>query len=425
MRRFNKSFLVAVVSAGLLAGSLPAFAAPIGPSAPAAAAVPVLPSEVRDYTWFNTKQDAADMHKGVAEHVRRLIDAASPGATLSLTLYYFSRLEIVEALRNAAARGVRVRVVVDGWMVHDPKGVPFYKALKAIPSIRVVGCDPRGSGGEPVRACMSNRMGSAPLSERPVMHDKFMTISSVQLAGGGTANDVLYVSSANLDYYAAYESALTITHAGLYKDYLAYFEDLMRHGSLGSVNNNYGKTFRASEHRVYTFPRKEAAGRGPRSATNDPVAEILRRTPCGSSVRTQVDLANFRIQRRAVVNELIAAQARGCKVRVVTGDDAFAALKTLARAMPVRLCGHTEAGGMPVHEKFMILRRGTQSTLYVGSHNLTYRALRQNDEAILALRNHAIAGPYKKRFDYLHAECNPWKPSPNVAPATNTEIVSS
>ncbi|MET7649253.1 phospholipase D-like domain-containing protein [Streptomyces sp. NPDC005426] len=419
MRRFNKSFLVAGVSAGLLVGSLPAFAAPTGTSAPAAAVVPVPPSEVRDYTWFNTKQDAADMHAGVAQHVQRLIDAASPGATLSLTLYYFSRTEIVQALRNAAARGVRVRVVVDGWMVHDPKGIPFYKALKAIPSIRVVECDLRGSGEEPVRACMSNRTGSAPLSERPVMHNKFMTISSVQLAGGGTAKGVLYVSSANLDHYAAYEDALTVTHAGLYKDYVAYFEDLMHHGSRGSVNNNYGKTFSANEHRVYTFPRMEAAGRKPRSATNDPIADILRRTPCGSSQRTQIDLANFRIQRRAVVSELIAAQARGCKVRIVTGDDAFAALKTLARAMPVRLCGHTDAGGMPVHEKFMILRRGTQSTLYVGSHNLTYRALRQNDEAILALRNHAIAGPYKKRFDYLHAACNRWDPSSNVAPATD------
>ncbi|WSQ08954.1 phospholipase D-like domain-containing protein [Streptomyces sp. NBC_01231] len=365
-------------------------------TAPAAAAVPVSLSEVRNYTWFNTKpsNDKEDMHAGVVQHVGRLIDAASPGATLSLTLYFFNREEIVAALRSAAARGVHVRVVVDGDMV----GNGWHNALKAIPSIRLVECDPRPSGAAPVRGCMSDHIGKSPLNKRPVNHNKFMTISSVQLAGGGTARNVLYVSSANLDFFRAYESALTISHAGLYQDYLRYFNDLMRYGSSGKVNNDYGKTFRAGAHRVYTFPRE----------SNDPIAAILRGTRCGRSGQTRIDLANFRIQRQAVVKELIAARTRGCKVRVVTGENTLAAVQDLARAMPVHYCGRTNRGGVPVHEKFMIVRRGSQSMLYVGSHNLTYRALRQNDEAILALRNHAVTGPYKQRFDWLHAECKPF-----------------
>jgi hypothetical protein len=241
-----------------------------------------------------------------------------------------------------------------------------------------------------------------------------MTVSSVQLAGGGTAKNVLYVSSANLDFYPAYESALTISHAGLYEEYLKYFNDLMRYGSKGKVNNNYGKDIKAGAHRLYTFPRKEAGKKSnPTSASNDPIVEILKNTTCAPSRRTEISLANFRIQRQAVVNELIAARKRGCRVRVVTGVGELKAVKALARAMPVRICD----GTVHMHEKFMLIRRGSETTVYAGSHNLTYRALRQNDENILALRNHAVYGPYDDRFNYLHnVVCKPLKPSSNVAP---------
>ncbi|MEV5238369.1 phosphatidylserine/phosphatidylglycerophosphate/cardiolipin synthase family protein [Streptomyces cinnamoneus] len=388
-----------------------------GSSAAAATVIPVSPSEVHNYTWFNKKFDP-DPHAEVVAHVIRLINAAPRGAKLSLTLYYFDRKAIVEALRHATDREVEVRLVVDGYMV----GNYFHDALKAIPKVKLVECDPTPSGGKADRGCMSNRIGSSPLDKPPVMHNKFMTIDKVKLAGGGTAKNVLYVASANLDTaFHAYESALTISHERLYEHYVKYFNDLMYYGSHPKeVNNNYGKTSKVGKHRVYTFPRKEAGNR-PRSASNDPIADILRRTTCAPSGKTRIDVANFRIQRQAVVNELIAARTRGCQVRIVTGDGSLSGAKTLARAMPVHLCAETEAGGRPVHEKFMIVRQGAQSMLYAGSHNLTYRALRQNDENILGLRNHPVAGPYQQRFEYLHGECKPWKPTSNVAPPANAD----
>ncbi|MER5935137.1 phosphatidylserine/phosphatidylglycerophosphate/cardiolipin synthase family protein [Streptomyces sp. NPDC002054] len=402
---------IAVAAISMAAVSLSAVpAAAVTPTAAtsdsAAAAVPISPSEVRNYTWFNQKTDA-DPHKGVVEHVGRLIDAASPGATLSLTIYYFDRMEIVTALSRAAARGVHVRVVVDGNMVHDAN--PYYAGLKRIPSATIVECDQRRTGGEPVRGCMSNRMGA----ERPVMHNKFMTISRVQLRGGKTAENVLYVSSANLDPYKAYESALTITHAGLYRDYLTYFNDLMRHGKSQIVNEDYGKDFSAGPHRLYTFPRQ----------SDDPVADVLRRTRCSSSgPKTRIDVANFRIARRAVVKELVdIARKRGCEVRVVTGDGSMPGVPILDKVINVRLCSHLQPGQIPVHEKFFIVRRGSQTTLYVGSQNLTTRGLRQNDEAVLALRNHPVTAAYQKRFDDLHKECPHVEPRLDAAPTTNPD----
>ncbi|WP_438309481.1 phospholipase D-like domain-containing protein [Streptomyces sp. HUAS TT3] len=413
--------LAAISVAALSLTTVPATAAtPTATSDAASAAIPISPAEVRNYTWFNQKTDR-DPHAGVAEHVRRLIDAASPGATLSLTIYYFDRPEIVTALRGAAARGVRVRVVVDGNMVHP--GNTYYAALKAIPSATIVECDPRRSGGKPVRGCMSNRIGDKPLAERPVMHNKFMTISRVQLKGGDTARNVLYVSSANLDHYKAYESALTISHAGLYQDYLTYFNDLMRHGRDQTVDNDYGRTFSAGAHRVYTFPRQEDGDRTPTSASDDPVVDILRRVTCASSgPKTRIDLANFRISRSAVVKELIeTARTRGCEVRVVTGDSSMPGVPILDKFINVRLCDHSQPGQIPVHEKFFIVRQGAQTTLYVGSQNLTYRGLRQNDEAILALRNHPVTAAYQKRFEYLHNECPQVEPGPGAAPTPNPD----
>ncbi|MEU5811480.1 phospholipase D-like domain-containing protein [Streptomyces sp. NPDC047718] len=418
---FGSIALAAVSIAAFSLATVPAAAViPTPVSDSASAATPIAPAEVRNYTWFNKKTDV-DPHSGVAEHVRRLIDAASPGATLSLTLYYFDRPEIVTALRGAAARGVRVRVVVDGDMV-QPNNT-YYAALKAIPSATIVECDPRRSGGEPVRGCMSNRIGAKPVNNRPVMHNKFMTISRVQLRGGGTERNVLYVASANLDHYRAYESALTITHAGLYQDYLTYFNDLMRHGKDQTVDNDYGKTFSAGAHRLYTFPRKEDGKQTPTSASDDPIVDVLRRTRCSSSgPKTRIDLANFRIQRKAVVNELVdIARKKGCEVRVVTGDGSMPGVPILDKVVNVRLCSHSQAGQIPVHEKFFIVRQGSQTTLYVGSHNLTYRALRQNDESVLALRNHPVTAAYQKRFDYLHNECPQVEPGPNATPSTDGE----
>lgn len=391
--------------------------------AAAAAAVPIAASEVRNYAWFNQKTES-DMHAGVAAHVTRLINAAAPGATLSLTLYFFNRQEIVDALRSAAARGVRVRVVINGSQV----GSAHYNALKAIPTARVVACGQRRADGQSTRGCVTRRTGASPLHNPPLLHDKFMTISRVQLAGGGTASNVLYVSSANLDHYRAYENAITISHAGLYNAYLSYFNDLMRYGSSGRNNPNYGRTTTVGAHRVYTFPRREAAGRTPGSASNDPIASLLRSTNCSGG--TRIDLANFRIQRAAVVRELKAARNRGCQVRIVTGatsgrpHDAGAPMKALvdlARAMPVHLCGYTEAGGVPMHEKFMIIRRGSQSTLYTGSHNLTYRALRQNDENIVALRNHPLAAPFQQRFEQHHSTCLRWTPPAGTTGTASAE----
>ncbi|MFF8288949.1 phosphatidylserine/phosphatidylglycerophosphate/cardiolipin synthase family protein [Streptomyces sp. NPDC016309] len=412
--------------AGPAPAPAPAPAAAPAPVAPAAPVVPISPSEVRDYAWFNTKAESQDMHAGVSGHVRRLIDAAPPGATLSLTLYFFNRQEVLDALRGAAARGVRVRIVINGSQVHD--GDAYYKALKATPSIKVVECGRRRSDGQSTRGCMSDRSGASPLRNPPLMHNKFMTISSVRLAGGGTARNVLYVSSANLDHYTAYENALTVSHAGLYADYLTYFNALMRHGASGDVDDDYGRTAKAGAHRVLTFPRKEAAGGRPGGGSNDPIVDILTRTPCASTGRTRIDLANFRIQRTAVVKALKDARERGCRVRIVTGAVSGAphdagppmrALVDLARAMPVHLCGYTPGGGIPMHEKFMIVRQGARSTLYVGSHNLTYRALRQNDENILALRDHALGGPFQQRFESHYRTCLPWKPRPNVTTTTN------
>jgi phosphatidylserine/phosphatidylglycerophosphate/cardiolipin synthase-like enzyme len=428
-RRSLRLLLSTAVVCGVLLSSSAGQAAQAVPTA--AAVVPVAASEVRNYAWFNSKAEFSDMHRGVGDHVARLINATPPGATISLTLYFFNRPEVLDALRGAAGRGVRVRILINGSQVWS--GDAFYQALKATRGITVVECGTRRPDGQSTRGCMTNRMGASPLGNPPLLHDKFMTISSVRLAGGGSARNVVYVSSANLDHYAAYENAITISHAGLYADYRRYFDALMAHGRSGASDPNAGRTYAAGDHRLYTFPRREAAGRTPSSGSNDPIVSILRGFTCSGS--TKIDLANFRIQRRAVVSELIAARTRGCEVRVVTGAKSGAphdkgapmrALVDLAKAMPVHLCGYTEdengtQQGIPMHEKFMIIRQGAQSTLYVGSHNLTYRALRQNDENILALRNHPLAVPFQQRFDSHHTTCWVYNPPAGAATSSDTD----
>ncbi|WP_190113386.1 hypothetical protein [Streptomyces cinnamoneus] len=122
------------------------------------------------------------------------------------------------------------------------------------------------------------------------------------------------------------------------------------------------------------------------------------------------------------MNEFTAARTRGCQARVVTGDGSMSGANPFVRAVSFRLCAETEAGGRPVHEQFMIVRQGgAQSMLCAGSYRLMYRALRQNDESILALRDHLVAVPYRQRFDCLHGECKPWKPTSDVVPPADAD----
>ncbi|GAA1530412.1 hypothetical protein GCM10009678_10710 [Actinomadura kijaniata] len=433
---FGRRWFLAACGALMTAGSL-AVSPPAGAgSRTAAAATPIDRGYVENFVEFDEGK-----HERIAAHAKRLIDAAN-GGSINITLYYFDRIEIVEALAAAAGRGVRVRVVIDGWN----RGRAEYKALieaSKVPDpkqrIAVATCSPRKVDWEgrkvATRGCIANRdaldeAGNA-VSEPSIMHNKFMTLSSVQTTGG-TVNNVVYVSSANLDWWhgkdatekKAYENVVTLTSPELHRFYAErYFDDLF-HGPNSTGNNEYGdpdpdpetdNNHHSADYEVFTYPRQ----------VHDPVGEALAEAAetC-STTRTDdvIKVANFRISRRNITGILGVAKKRGCTVQVVTGDvgddprtpanDHYPALTDLLEAnIDIKLCGPAMGAYSQMHEKTLMIGHGPTAGLYIGSANMTDGAMKYADESVLRVMK---TSPLWSRFDQhanaLHGYCPTWNP---------------
>lgn len=439
-RKSMRTAIVMVAAAALLPAAAPAGAAAPAPAAPAAAPTPINLGLVDDYAKFTEDDNTA-----IAAHAKALIDAAPSGANLRLPLYYFTQQSIVDALKNARIRGVKVKVVINGSEI----GMPQYKSLTAPfePSpgaakikLDVVTCGKRvqdAAGGFPTqsgryisdRGCIADRQRGDHYSR---MHNKFMTIDKVELSGGGIAQNVVYVASANLHEWTSYESVITVRDQELHAFYAKYFDDMyaLATGNLEEDNHNYGKTRKTADgkYELYTFPRKEADGQTFASGSRDPVVAKIKAAECSPGTTTDViNVANARFAREPVADALIAAGKRGCTVRVVTGDTrykdeeetdrTYEAVRKLAESQyitgGVKVCG-PENGIAWMHEKFMQIGGGTSAGLYVGSHNLTYQALRQQDENILRMVDSPLNAGYTQRFERLHAYCWPVLLTPEI-----------
>lgn len=415
---------VAAVSVGLVCGAVaaPSSAAEAELSAPVA----VSPDLVNKDVLF------AFDHPPIIARAKALIDASTTGSAIAMPLYYFNQQPIIDSLKAAKERGVNIRVLLDGhmkgqWQHTQLKA--FLGADKSNPSYVAV-CGDRVQDGDDYvasRGCIGTReFGSDSNPSYALNHNKFILLSGVLLTNGQVASNVTYISSANLDTYDAYQSALTVTEAKVYQYYAAYFADLEFYQS-STGNDAYNRRWGTATdaYQLFGFPFQEAAGNGAESGSNDPIANILKTESCtaGGSIK----VANYRIQRTAVAAQLIAAAKRGCTVQVVTGnsgddpetpdDETFDALKDLAAPgsnIVVRLCGSASAyGGIPMHEKFMVIKKdaSTAPQLLAGSANLTYKGLRQSDENVLRLRDADIIGKYAARADDFYRLCKAWTPA--------------
>ncbi|QFU89652.1 phospholipase D-like domain-containing protein [Amycolatopsis sp. YIM 10] len=369
-------------------------------------------------------------HPPIVARAKALIDASTPGSKIDMPLYYFNQQTIIDSLKLAKARGVNIRVLLDGHMRNQWQHTQLKAFLgedKTKPSYVAV-CGSRVQDGTDYvasRGCIGTRQFGAD-GENPsyaLNHNKFITLTGVLLTNGSVAGNVTYISSANLDTYDAFQSAITVTDPKVHLYYSFYFADLEFHQST-TGNDAYNRRWGAASdtYQLFGFPFHEADGAGATSGSNDPIVNILRTENCAAG--GSIKVANYRIQRTAVVAQLIAAAKRGCSVQVVTGntgddretpdDETFDALKELASRgsnIVVRLCGSDpDFGGVPMHEKFMVIKKDASAApqLLAGSANLTYKGLRQSDENVLRIRDAGIVSKYVERADGFYRICKGW-----------------
>jgi len=139
--------------------------------------------------------------------------------------------------------------------------------------------------------------------------------------------------------------------------------------------------------------------------TVDPVPGII------ASARTSLDVALPRINRQEIVNQLVAAAARGVQVRIVTekgfyDDDAYKPFYNQLED-PAKNAGNlqivTDNEGLPrlMHERFIVI---DNSRVVTGSYTWESADFNRTIGDVVSILNTAVAQAFTSQFNQMYSE---------------------
>ncbi|MFE0703173.1 phospholipase D-like domain-containing protein [Streptomyces sp. NPDC058872] len=339
---------------------------------------------------FNDPKGTVTEQNAVKDHIIGTIDETVSGRMIRAALYALKDQDYADALVDAHARGVNVRVVLD---------FKYHTSAAAQSVISALGTDT--SAGSWVKVCPEGRGCMATAGTNPINHNKFFTFSRVG-AVAGLGEDVVIQTSANqtaVNTAKYWNNAYTVVgNTDLYTAYVGYFNDL----AAAVANNDYYTTGKVGTEKYYFFPQ----------ATDDLVVGVLDNVSCTGNTtvgtptthRSIVRVAAFALHRAAVASALASLAEQGCTVEVVYADSSQeAALKGHANLTLKRL---KTSDGYLVHSKYFTVEgnyAGHPDTkwTFTGSHNLDQSSLREQDEAVIRLEGAAPHDAYARNFASL------------------------
>ncbi|GIE33691.1 hypothetical protein Ait01nite_067360 [Actinoplanes italicus] len=402
-------------------------------AAPAAAHA-AEPDPVLDKAVFNDPAGTKAEQNAIFKQVARLIDRIPAGGELRMSMYHLNppvtantadAPDIVERLKRAHERRVAVKIVVDQ-ASNGFAAVTDLRNVLGTDDTResfIVSCDdyykvPRGCIGTRSYAWPSPG-GTVPAYN----HNKFIAISQLTLDTGRVVPGVVFQASANMtpwDAEEGYNNSLTLEDPALYGVYLKYHKDLVsaRHSAIGNPNY-YTDSGNASAHRAFFFPRQEASGEAFTGGTTDPFVNTLKAVACsyeeaGVKRQTDVRVMMLDFNRWPVAQELLRLRKAGCWVDVVAtniSDGVKDALTDGTTKVQTTRCNWKLAQDLDirVHHKYMLIdgpvSGNSTPRTYTGSHNLSWSALRQADEALLRVAGRATHTDYLNNFWSVRDTC--------------------
>ncbi|MEV6872418.1 phospholipase D-like domain-containing protein [Amycolatopsis sp. NPDC051128] len=390
---------IKALAAGLVAVSA-VFALSGGAVAnPATAATAVAASGME--AIFNTPPENGDRDHSIETRLVRLVDGAPAGSEIHFSVYSWTRPAVAEAIKAAQARGVKVRIAIDGGADDDPANTAM-PILKSAGLTQLVFC---GTGGVNT-GCIAHDG-----SPHSINHDKLWMFSETE-----GKKDVVVIGSHNLTTVQGNmfnNALLTYGDADLYGFYLGhvrkmlaqkkdnnYYDDAGYHKSLNSMVTSY------------LSPRADSKGGTSEEFATDTWAQLLKWiTKYEAGCSLNVVQANIADSRTPVVSELVRIGKLGCKVRIVYDDMGTAALAALKGKANVTLKRFNAAVGdreVTVHSKYMLYtghynETGNRSIVFTGSHNVSGAALRDNDEILIKVENPEISAAYQANFSTILA----------------------
>ncbi|MEV6446748.1 phospholipase D-like domain-containing protein [Amycolatopsis sp. NPDC051716] len=391
-----KALTVAVGALLALAGSGVAHAAPASVTADATGMEAI----------FNNPPENGDRDHSIETRLVQLTDGAPAGAEIHISLFSWTRPALAEAIKAAQARGVKVRIALDGAADDDPANTAM-PILKSAGLTQLVFC---GTGGDNT-GCIAHDG-----SPHSINHDKLWMFSETE-----GKKDVVVIGSYNLTTVQGnmFNNALLIHgDPDLYGFYLGHVRRMLAQ----KKDNDYYAT--AGYHKTlttmvtsYLSPRADSKGGTSEEFATDTWAQLLKYvTKYEAGCSLNVVQANIADSRTPVVTELVRIAKLGCKVRIVyddLGTAALAALKGKANVTLKRFTTTANDREITVHSKYMLYTgnysdKGGRALVFTGSHNVSGAALRDNDEILIKVENAAISAAYQDNFGTIlaRAKCS-------------------
>jgi phosphatidylserine/phosphatidylglycerophosphate/cardiolipin synthase-like enzyme len=351
----------------------------------------------------------------IARNIAAMVDRTPPGSIVRIALYRINGTDkyLLSALQEALKRGVKVRLVVDksNRNLH-PMADDGLKAFADQVREKV------GAISDPDRdsfvvQCSYGCIGTE------YNHNKFYLFSTM-----GSRTKVVVQSTANAaaDNTSAWNASYSVAgKAKLYAKYVSYFDDLAHQ----RTNKNYYRTVTDGIYKAFFFPRASST-RNPADPKTDTIVGILNNVKCTGNKKygatskhvTMIRIAMWGFTRTEVAKRLLGLARQGCRVDIAANDnleDFHPNVRSILKQSPNINVDNTyrnDQGGDTghwMHAKYLLIEgsyagKRDSKVVFMGSHNFTLNALRNNDETWLRIQSATVHDQFRQNFRTIMAE---------------------
>lgn len=311
------------------------------------------------------------------------VDRAPAGSRIDWATYYFRDRELAQALMRASDRGVRVRLVLEPTPRLENANRPVIEMLQN-----------HGLGGGLYLRSSKGRDGT-----EGHLHAKVYIFSDPDIAWIGSFNpsgdnpEDLNVISEIGDQDRGHNLLLGIERPELIKALREYVRQLIDPPSRPLWARPYSYVgLRNGKTRLYFYPRM----------VTRVVEPGIERLSTGDSVRAAIS----HLKKGALTRALAKAASQGAEVTLLVhdttrrvSDKAFDSLDDAG----VKITRVVDPDDLPMHAKFILVKRGKRTTAWLGSYNFNPKSRFNNAEVLLATTDADVVAALQTRFDQIRA----------------------
>jgi HKD family nuclease len=319
-----------------------------------------------------------DLDGALLKQISELIQATPPGEEITVCVFKFGLEELARELIAAQKRGVKVRLILN-------KGDTSKETNKEVKDLMEV-------------QLRDFHYIENDISDKGIIHNKFMLFSRVESTDGPVHHLVLQTSS-NFQKKGAkkLQDMLIISSDQLYFCYLDFWNEIKVLGRADQLEHYQYFTCSDQENQAFYFPKR----REKEDFGKDEVSKVLAGIKDPVSAEIRFAHGKWDDNREEVIDELQKLRERGAHVEVVTNRDLDKEVRKELKDLKEGIYYLDDDYNM--HTKFFLVQDQGRGYVWTGSHNLTERSLRENFEVLLKIEDPKIYQSYLEYFNTIKA----------------------